>query len=165
MGIEIERRFLVRNTGWKANCKLRETNRITQGYLSLDPERVVRVRKSVEGGSAARGYLTIKGKKVGSSAPEFEYPIEDFDELLDNLCLATVEKHRLIVREGDGLTWELDIFEGPLEGLEIVEVELSSADQEINIPCWVGEEITGDHRYSNLNLGLHGVPEGLDAPL
>jgi CYTH domain-containing protein len=50
------------------------------------------------------------------------------------------------------LTWEIDVFEGKLAGLIIAEIELPSEDFEIDIPSWVGEEVTSDPSYLNAEL-------------
>jgi len=149
MAQEIERKYLVSGEAWK---HLAEGTHYRQGYLSTDPERTVRVRIIGE-----RGYLTIKGISVGISRPEYEYeiPIPDAKELLERLCeKPIVEKERYKIAFG-GLVWEVDEFLGVNEGLVIAEVELESADQAIDLPPWVGEEVSGDLRYFNSHLVNH----------
>ena len=70
MGREIERKFLVKQEGWRVNA---ERARYRQGYLSLDEARTVRVR-TVSGAATGQeqGYLTIKGKTVGASIRELQ---------------------------------------------------------------------------------------------
>jgi len=62
-----------------------------------------------------------------------------------------VEKNRYVVQH-DGLRWEVDEFLGDNKGLIVAEVELDSEDQTIDIPDWVGAEVTDDSRYFNSNL-------------
>jgi adenylate cyclase len=148
MGQEIERKFLVRGDAWKA---LGQGIAMRQGYLSTDPERVVRVR--IEGGAAT---LTIKGRSVGATRGEWEYPIplDDAQQLL-GLCLRPlVEKtrHRILVQ---GMCWEVDQFAGENAGLVIAEIELSAEDQQFDKPDWIGDEVTHDARYYNSNLLRH----------
>jgi adenylate cyclase len=143
---EIERKFLVTAANWRQAAQKRD---VRQGYLSLDKERTVRVRLA-----AGKGTITIKGMSQGIARPEFEYgiPSEDARALLDQLCLRPlIEKTRYLVPWG-GLTWEVDVFEGENEGLIVAEVELASEDQEIELPDWIGEEVTGDPRYFNASL-------------
>jgi adenylate cyclase len=145
MGMEIERKFLVRGDAWRGG----EGVRLRQGYITLDEDRSVRVRRTPHG-----GYLTIKGTTRGSSRSEFEYqiPVKDAVELLDAICVKPlIEKVRYRITHG-GLTWEVDEFLGQNRGLVIAEVELESEDQEFDKPEWVGEEVTGDPRYYNMNL-------------
>jgi len=49
-------------------------------------------------------------------------------------------------------TWELDVFHGALEGLVVAELELDAEDQHIDLPSWVGKEVTLDPNYLNSNL-------------
>ena len=72
--------------------------------------------------------------------------------MLDNLCeRPLIEKTRYRV-EHQGLTWEVDEFDGDNAGLVIAEVELDEEGQVIMLPGWVGKEVTGDPRYYNASL-------------
>jgi adenylate cyclase len=147
MGREIERKFLVRDERWRR--EVQSGSVLRQGYLSVDPQRTVRVR--LEGGE---GFLTIKGLTTGASRAEYEYPLpaREARELLDNLCLRPlIEKTRYRLRHA-GLLWEIDEFAGDNVGLLLAEVELLAEDQPIELPPWAGEEVTGDGRYHNSNL-------------
>lgn len=149
MGIEIERKFLVKNDDWRS---LATGVFYRQGYLASDPKTSVRVR--VAGESA---YLTIKGPTAGNSRLEFEYsiPLQDAMELLDQLCQRPlIEKTRYKIPDRD-LIWEVDEFAGENQGLIIAEVELKSEDQPLNLPNWIGEEVSSDPRYFNVNLAKH----------
>ena len=148
MGKEIERKYLVRGDAWR---KLAEGVRYRQGYLSTVKERTVRVRTVDD-----RGYLTVKGVTVGATRKEFEYDIPAGDAaLLLEMCeQPLVEKVRYKIPFG-GLTWEVDEFEGANQGLVVAECELSSEDQRIELPPWIGEEVTADPRYFNSNLIAH----------
>jgi adenylate cyclase len=160
---EIERRFLFNKKMANLIENFYATSGgmiIDQGYLSTDPERVVRVRLCTpfyakEGAESAT--ITIKGKKEKAKGFEFEYdiPIEDAALILDSPMVKNViTKHRTKTVVG-GKTWEIDVFEHDNEGLIIAEIELNSVDEEFIMPKWVGKEITDDHRYSNSNLSLN----------
>jgi adenylate cyclase len=100
------------------------------------------------------GYLTIKGKTAGFSRDEFEYPIPvtDARAMLETLTTGgIVEKIRYSV-EAHGMLWDVDEFLGANSGLVIAEVELDDEGQEIVLPEWAGEEVTGDVRYYNSRL-------------
>ena len=102
-------------------------------------------------------YLTIKSKTEGISRNEFEYPIplEDAQIILDTLCdRPLIEKIRYKI-DYDNLIWEVDEFKGENQGLILAEVELENENQTINIPDWVGEEVSHDPRYYNVNLVKH----------
>jgi len=148
MGIEIERKFLVASEGWR-----REPGRVTrfsQGYLSRDPARTVRVR--IAGDEA---FLTIKGATTGATRAEFEYaiPVAEAQQLLALSDGPAVEKLRHL-RVVDGLTWEVDEFLGANAGLVVAEIELAREDQPFTRPDWLGAEVTGDARYVNANLAV-----------
>lgn len=146
MAIEIERKFLVSDDSWRHGA----TGTIyRQGYLTIDPERTVRVRIAGE-----RGFLTIKGKTEGMTRSEFEYPIplKDAIQLLDTLCLRPlIEKTRYCVTYG-GRTWEVDEFDGDNRDLILAEVELEASDEQVELPPWAGQEVTDDPRYFNASL-------------
>ena len=146
MGIEIEKKFLLTGKEWK---QLATGTAYRQGYLNSAKERTVRVRTIND-----QGFLTIKGVSVGATRLEYEYeiPLEDANELLDELCeKPLIEKNRYKVNFS-GFTWEIDEFFGENDGLIVAEIELESEDQAFDKPDWVGEEVTGDSRYFNSNL-------------
>lgn len=148
MGIEIERKFLVADEGWR-QAATRQT-RFSQGYLSRDPARTVRVRIA---GDAA--FLTIKGATTGATRAEFEYavPLADAQQLLAMCDGPVVEKVRHLCGHA-GMTWEVDEFLGANTGLVVAEIELQTEDQAFERPAWLGEEVTGDARYVNANLAV-----------
>lgn len=148
MGKEIERKYLVKNTDWKAAAT---GTLFRQGYLNSAKERVVRARTMGE-----RAALTIKGITTGATRLEFEYdiPLADARELLELCEQPLIEKTRYKVDHA-GLTWEIDEFHGVNEGLIVAECELESEDQAVELPDWVGEEVTSDPRYYNSNLIAH----------
>ncbi len=147
MMIEIERKYLVNTEMWKP-----AGNGVTviQGYLSIDINRVVRVRIAGE-----NAYLTIKGKPLGIQRAEFEYeiPKNDGDELI-KMCHDFVVQKERYTQEFGGLLWEIDVFQGSNKGLVIAEVELNDAEQEIVIPPWVGKEVSMIPKYNNSKLAV-----------
>jgi CYTH domain-containing protein len=146
MGQEIERKFLVTDPG--SACRGGQATSIVQGYLSLDPERTVRVR--VRDGA---GRLTVKGRARGLTRVEHEWPIplEDAQELLAMCLPSLVEKTRHVVTVGDH-QWEVDVFAGDNAGLVVAEVELSREDEALELPPWVGDEVSHDPAYTNAQL-------------
>jgi len=147
--IEIERKYLVDNKKWQP-CK--NGIKIKQGYLSVDPERVVRVRIADE-----KAFLTIKGKSKGIVRTELEYEIPVNEaEVLIKICLDfPIEKTRYKEDIGD-IVWEIDVFEGENTGLVMAEVELVDENQNVNLPEWIGDEVSFDSRY--FNSWLSGNP-------
>ena len=149
MAKEIERKFLVAHQAWRESVNTIHVFR--QGYLSYDSERTVRVRAT-----EVTGYLTIKGITEGLTRDEFEYEIPLADALaLLQLCeRPAIEKKRYIVPNGAHV-WEVDVFEGVNEGLVVAEIELGSEDEAFDKPNWLGNEVSGDRKYSNSALTLH----------
>lgn len=146
MGVEIERKFLVVGDAWRAP---ENATRMHQGYLTIEPERTVRVRVA-----GARAFVTIKGKSRGASRAEYEYevPVQDADEMLAQLCLRpTLEKVRTRVPFGAHV-WEVDEFLGESAGLVVAEIELGDEHESFERPAWLGAEVTGDPRYYNSSL-------------
>lgn len=146
MAREIERKFLVKGDAWRAAA---QGQLYRQGYISSNPQHSVRVRIVSD-----RGYLTIKGPTVGTARAEFEYeiPLADAAEMLDTLCQQPlIEKTRYLLQVGD-LRWEIDEFAGDNAGLILAEIELTAEEQDIDLPDWIGTEVSFDPRYFNASL-------------
>jgi adenylate cyclase len=147
MAQEIERKFLVVDDSWREQVYRRA--RMRQGYLNDTQKSSVRVR--VEGDNA---YLNIKSATLGIQRTEYEYPIpvDEANEILSELAhKPLIEKTRHYVKYADHL-WEVDVFEGDNKGLIVAEVELKHEDEAIELPPWVGEEVSADPRYYNVCL-------------
>jgi adenylate cyclase len=152
MGIEIERKFLVRHDGWRADAD--GGTRLRQGYLSrvTGPNAVrssIRVRTD-----GARAFLNIKGATLGIRRQEYEYaiPAADAEAMLADLCVgAVVEKIRYEVAVA-GHLWEIDVFAGANAGLVVAEIELQNEAEDFLRPDWLGTEVSDDPRYYNVCL-------------
>jgi adenylate cyclase len=78
--------------------------------------------------------------------------------MLERLCTGRrLDKTRHDVPHG-GLVWEVDVFEGPLAGLVIAEVELPHPGHPLDLPSWAGREVTEDPRYANAALASAAAP-------
>jgi CYTH domain-containing protein len=154
MAAEIERKFVVADPPVEALESPAEE--IDQGYLVSDGETEIRLRRR-----AGRHYLTVK-KGHGEVREETEVEItpDQFDRLWPHTDGWRVEKRRHLIPLGDGLTAEMDVYSGQLEGLVTVEVEFTSreASAAFDPPGWFGEEVTGDVRYSNQQMAREGRP-------
>ena len=146
--IEIERKFLVTSTAFKEQAF--KKTRIVQGFLNTDPERTVRVR--IKG---SEGFITVKGKgnKSGTSRFEWEKQIteQEAQSLLDICEQGNIEKIRYEVKAGKHI-FEVDEFFGQNEGLTVAEVELLEEHEAIDLPSWIGKEVTGQSNYYNSQL-------------
>lgn len=146
MPLEIERKFLVAGVAWREGAV---AERLVQGYLVALPDLSIRVRRTGD-----RCAITIKGGWAGLVRSEYEYdiPVVDGEELLRSLCGARViekVRHRLSFA---GRTWTVDEFLGVHAGLLLAEVELTRPDEIIELPPWLGLEVTGDPAYQNATL-------------
>lgn len=150
MPIEIERKFLLANNNWRD--EVIRSSRIRQGYMGKIDKASVRIR--VQGDKAN---INIKSATLDMRRMEYEYeiPLDEAEEMLDQLCdQPQVDKTRYFVEFGSHL-WEIDEFYGENEGLFVAEVELGSEDEVFEKPEWLGQEVTEDPRYYNVNLIKH----------
>ena len=160
MGIEIERKFLLRNDTWRNAVYL--TTHIAQAYLNNDFQFSTRVRlQSLADAPANLELLTetnakyveanvnIKSCEIGMQRNEYTYPIpiNEAQEIF-NASPWRIHKKRHYLKH-EGLLWEIDEFLDDNKGLIVAEVELESADQVVNLPDWIGLELTDDQRYYN----------------
>ena len=150
MGIEIERKFLVKKEQWQALEKP-AGEKYRQGYLLTDPQKTIRVRQTSD-----KGFLTIKGRSVGAKRPEYEYeiPCDEAKELLDQFAVAELSKIRYKISV-DHHIWEVDEFYGKNEGLMVAEIELETENENFNIPDWIDREVTTEEKYYNSNLVIY----------
>lgn len=148
MKLEIERKFLVQDDWPRPDSGMH----CIQGYISADEQRVVRVRIMDN-----KARLTIKALKTKLTRIEYEYeiPVDDAKILLENLCIKPlIEKIRFTICSF-GQKWEIDKFLGENSGLVVAEIELEQEDQPIELPEWLGEEVSHDSKYYNANLAVN----------
>ena len=149
--MEIERKYLVKDI--PSDLSSYESKIITQGYLCTAP--VVRIRKQDD-----EYYLTYKGKGK-MVREEYNLPLtkEAYEHLLPKIDGILISKTRYLIPLHQGLTAELDIFDGELSPLTLVEVEFSSVEEanSFSAPEWFGEDVTNSGRYHNSYLSQHGL--------
>lgn len=147
---EIEKKFIVMKEWWDVSMATSHHS-IVQGFLLNTPEMIVRVRIQDDS-----GFLTIKGKQINATRPEFEYkiPVEDARALLAMKDTPIIEKTRHLVTYKDK-TWEVDEFHGENQGLIIAELELENEEETFEKPVWAGKDVTEDFKYTNAQLCLH----------
>ncbi|TFH08561.1 MAG: CYTH domain-containing protein [Candidatus Thorarchaeota archaeon] len=151
---EIERKFIVKNDGWKKCVLLKKLN-VKQGYISKSVQHQFRVRTTNDSAS-----LTIKGPKKGLTRDEFEYaiPLNDAAELLKMSVTPIISKTRHYVRDEAQQVWEVDVYKGTNRGLVVAEIELANEKQSVKPPTWIGKEVSHDKRYTNSYIAEHKVP-------
>lgn len=144
--MEIERKYLVQQLPESLSgypCRI-----IEQGYLNTDP--VVRIRRDNE-----KYELTYKSKGF-MTRMEYNLPLtqEAYEHLLTKIDGRLIQKKRYMIPLNNDLTAELDIFEGDLAPLILVEVEFSSEEAALAFvpPSWFGDNVTFSGKYQNSTL-------------
>lgn len=149
--MEIERKYLVRRL--PDDLSKYEAKKIAQGYLCTDP--VVRIRRSND-----NYYMTYKGDGL-MVREEYNLPLtrEAYEHLLPKIDGLLIAKTRYLIPLTDRLTAELDVFEGVLSALTLVEVEFDSVEDANAFvpPEWFGEDVTESGKYHNSYLSQHGL--------
>lgn len=148
MGVEIERKFLLKSDEWKAHVT--ETHFIKQSYLQsgLETSQKSSVRIRI---SNKQANINVKSAELSAVRQEYEYdiPLHDAEQMMSTLCdNVIIEKTRFYIPYGSHL-WEVDVFSGENTGLQMAEIELMSLDEDFEKPDWIGSEVTNDKRYYN----------------
>jgi adenylate cyclase len=147
VSFEIERKFLVKGDDWLPGAS--ESMHLRQAYLAPDGKASIRVR--IKNNQTAT--LSVKSRNAELRRLELEYPIPviEAEAMIPLRQGSVIEKMRHKVPFGD-LIWEVDVFSGENEGLIIAEVELTHERQYVELPPWVGAEVTNQGRYYNGSL-------------
>lgn len=142
MAREVERKFLVADDGWRGVAG--SGRRLRQVYLTEGGAASVRVRTM----DNATAFLTVKSAVPALCRAEYEYsvPVADAEEMFALRAGSIVEKTRFPVPHA-GHRWDVDVYAGENEGLVVAEVELRGEEEPVDLPPWIGREITGDARY------------------
>jgi len=154
---EIERKFLVKNTLFLHEEGIADKIEIVQGYISKEDRKIVRIRRTNSlMHESTHGKLTLKLKPVAdvdAGVDEFEYdiPEDEAAKILENCTDPLIEKIRYVIEYKNTL-WEVDVFHGHKLGLVLAEVELQNENDPIDIPEWIGEEVTGKSEFYNANM-------------
>ena len=184
--VEIERRFLVNTQGAQPWREGEKSSQISQFYLHssevveeegwLSYMGVCRFQKMeelelelfrAEPGWIARlrlvddqAVFTLKGRRTNASAYELEWVVslQIGQRIVTTDAYPSVSKCRYEWCGEDELLWEVDEFQGDLEGLMLAEVELPDEAHPVELPNWLGVEITGNRSWSNAQLARSGRP-------
>jgi CYTH domain-containing protein len=156
VAVEIERKFrLEREPDCLGYC---DSTRIEQGYLAIEGAGGTEVRLRRRAGETL---LTVKrGSGRARIEEEISLGAEQFEALWPLTEGRRVEKVRYLLPTETGEI-EVDVFEGELAGMITAEMEFDSeAQSDAFEPAgWLGREVTGDDRYANQTLAIHGLPE------
>jgi adenylate cyclase len=141
--VEIERKFLLLNDGWRKHAIDRSI--VRDGLILSASGSKVRIR--IVGSKAT---IAVKGERRRSIRTEYEYsiPAGDAEHLLENCCSdGVVEKARYRVPYA-GKLWEIDVFLKGAVGPDLAEIELTSEEEPFRKPPWLGAEVTDDPHFS-----------------
>lgn len=171
MGIEIERRFLVKNKK-KVNElteKYAESKKtIIQDYIYSDLLTAIRKRKIIKNGNQKFIYTVKTGRNL-LSVNEYEEELtkEQYDSIIPDSSRYTIEKDRYIIPYENNLKIELDVFHGKYEGLIFAEIEFESEMQakNTNIPEWFDVEIGSIISNNMLSKGIDDVELFIESKL
>lgn len=146
--MEIERKFLLSSSDWQALIT-QPGIPITQGYIPSPRGGSIRIRTKGD-----QGYITFKSDPIGAVRQEYEYPIPltDAKALLEQFPVTRIEKVRHEILNGNRL-WEIDVFTIPAN-LTLAELELEAPDAPVDLPPWIGQEVTGNKAYRNDALAV-----------
>ncbi len=154
MSTEIERKFLVADL---PDLSGTEKAVVRQGYLTApDDSTELRLRQKND-----RYFLTLKGSGVLVRVErEAEISAEQFNTFWPETDGRRLEKVRYTGQLPDGRVFELDVFQGDLAPLRLVEVEFQTeAEAEAYAPPeWFGADVTADKRYKNKTMATKGIP-------
>ena len=157
--MEIERKWLISPSSVPYDLSSLSFIDIEQAYVSFSP--VVRVRKINNG---EHYILTIKHSTqhggIASAESECEIDRSTFDFMFANHLGNVITKRRYLYPLPSGLTEEIDIFSGYLEGLAYMEIEFPTLSEARSFPDpdWVIADVTNDSRYKNKSLAESGIP-------
>lgn len=143
---EIERKWLLSDRPDLSGCK---SARIVQGYLAVANTTEIRLRKK-----GRRYFETVKrGTGLRREEREVEITKKQFNSLWPATRGRRLEKVRYTLK------WrakkiEIDIYDKPLDGLMVAEVEFTSKQEaaKFSPPKWFGNEITNKKQFKNANL-------------
>ena len=165
---EIERKFAISlNSLEKIKDSLPFIGKleITQAYLEITDEREVRIRKTEKDGQLSYE-CTVKTKLDNDNNGLIRGEVteiitaEQFDEAMRSHIGNIINKTRLMFKL-DGNTLEVDVYSGDLEGLISAEIEFDNveASEKLEIPDWLGYEVTCRKDFKNQQLARHGIPQ------
>lgn len=172
MGVEIERKFLVKE--FPDDLNKYPFHQIEQAYLNVNP--AIRVRREDD-----TYYMTYKGLKGSAQArigqTEYNMPLtrEAYEHLSSKADGNIITKKRYLIPLNDdafdedifeanpdleaavqnrSIKIELDVFEGVFSGRILAEVEFPSEEAALvyNPAEWFSQDVTGDPQYSNAHM-------------
>ena len=149
---------VAEDEGWLSYMGVRRFQKMDEPELELfraEPDWIARLRLVDD-----QAVFTLKGRRTNATAYELEWvlPLKTGQHVVATGTYPSVSKCRYEWRGEDGVLWEVDEFQGELDGLVLAEVELPDENHPVELPPWLGLEITGDRSWSNAQLAHNGRP-------
>lgn len=160
MTVRIRRKFLVdRSYAEQIVSQASDVFTVMQGYLSTQPNHRICIQLIRDGGGHQRAFITIAGQTINNMTSCFSYevPIADGQSMFLMSDVFLPEKKRFVV-DYRGSEWIVDQHRGPNDGLMVAKVEQASLTSHIDIPPWVGLEVTNDTNYTGAKIANVKVP-------
>ena len=161
MSDEIERKFIVEQKYHHLFLDRHHDSYLEQMYLQTNP--TVRVTYEEHRGKEV-GWIAVKGapREGGLVRSEWEYeiPATAARAMMAEFSTAPIIKKVRHEIEVNGDVWEVDILylDKGVKHLVVAEIEKPSLDEAKNVelPYWIGQEVTGDHRFSMVTIAQPG---------
>lgn len=160
--MEIERKFVLKDATvlrslYNNKVTIYKSN-ITQFYTEITKNSEIRYRNKDD-----IYYLT---NKIGSSLEREEFEVvvskNEYKLAKPKRISSLIEKQRYEFTL-DGIKHSIDVYQGKLSGLFIMEIDFDTKEQALNFTvnsCFENIiEVTDDERYKNKNLSLYGRPD------
>lgn len=145
MAKEIERKFLLTKGASIPIPEEHSKLKIKQGYILAEKGKQVRVRLY-----DTKAVLCIKyTEKFVRDEFEYEILMKDAKEIYSK-CEMKLEKRRLSFKVGNQ-TYDVDSFPNKMVFVEVEFKSVKDMKKWVK-PHWIGEEITGVKKYSNILL-------------
>lgn len=147
------RKFLVApGAGWRTRAEA-YSKRMADLYL---PDARLRLREQTDSDTGERRWKLTKKHAAAAGEPEQVVSMflsESEYEALRTLGGRAQVKTRHYVPHG-GSVFSVDVFEGPLAGLTLCEIEAESPEElsAITPPPWASAEVTGEAFFAGGNL-------------
>ncbi len=153
--IEEERKYIVEVTDELPESII---SKITQTYLVAEPGCEVRLRKRGWQGK----YVYVHTTKTPISETECVQTERQISNNLYTSLLQQADPYRQTIQKTrksfiwKGQYFELDTFDHPMPGLQILETKGVASDESVKFPPFIRvvEDITGNKRYYNYNIAL-----------
>jgi adenylate cyclase len=155
---ENEEKYLPNSDAWRP--LVTEKLSLIQGYLINENGKLARIRITTKADGTRIPKFEIKLPPRAEGTPEIPFPpisIELADALMVECGNRIITKIRHHVPIGDRM-FEIDVFEGRHAPLITIELERDGpAAETMQLPEWVGRNVTADYRFSNIWLSEHDI--------